>query len=110
MTGTRVMDLIGTTPRLAVEVTASLPAEMLTGLLKFGMTDSEETFDVGAPWFEEVRKNASAGLMDDLRLATREGIRPAGDLLGLALQPTVCPDIPAFLSRVEETPAEELWL
>jgi DNA-binding transcriptional ArsR family regulator len=104
------MDLIGTTPRLQVEVMVSLPAEMLTGLLKFGMEDSVETFDVGASWFEEVRKNASPGLLDDLREASREGIRPAGDLLGLALQPTVCPDIPTFLSRVENAPAEEIWL
>jgi hypothetical protein len=110
MTSARVMDLIGTTPRLSVEVAVSLPAEMLTGLLKFGMGDSEETFDVGAPWFEEVRKNASPELIDDLRHATVEGIGPAGDLLGLALQPPTCDDIPAFLSRVSETAADDLWL
>jgi DNA-binding transcriptional ArsR family regulator len=110
MATARVMDLIGTSPRLSVEVTTSLPAEMLTGLLKFGMDDSEDTFDVGAAWFEEVRKKASSDLLDDLRRASREGIRPAGDLLGFALQPTVCKDIPTFLDRVSETPAEELWL
>jgi Bacterial regulatory protein, arsR family len=110
MTSARVMDLIGTTPRLPVDVTVSLPAEMLTGLLKFGMRDSEETFDVGAPWFEGVRKSASPGLLEDLRLASREGIRPAGDLLGLALHPTVCEDVPSFLSGVEATAADEIWL
>jgi DNA-binding transcriptional ArsR family regulator len=104
------MDLIGTGPRLSVEVVPSLPAEMLTGLLKFGMEDSVETFDVGAPWFEEVRKNASRALLDELRRASREGIRPAGDLIGIVLQPTPCADIPSFLERVRGTEADELWL
>jgi DNA-binding transcriptional ArsR family regulator len=110
MTGARVMDLIGTGPRLSLDVIASLPAEMLTGLLKFGMEDSVETFDTGAPWFEEVRKNASSALLDSVERATREGIRPAGDLIGLALEPTVCPDVGSFLARVRETDEEELWL
>src|SRR6266550_7945744 len=106
----RVMDLIGTLPPLSVEIVPSLPAEMLTGLLKFGMEDSVETFDAGARWFEEVRKNASPELLDDLRRASHEGIRPAGDLIGIVLQPTPCADVPSFLERVEETEADELWL
>jgi hypothetical protein len=110
MTSARVMDLIGTSPRLSVEIAVSLPAEMLTGLLKFDMGDSEETFDAGAPWFEEVRKNASADLIDDLRQASLEGIGPAGDLLGVALRPPACEDIATFLSRVDETAADDLWL
>jgi DNA-binding transcriptional ArsR family regulator len=110
MAGTRVMDLIGATPRLTVEVIASLPAEMLTGLLKFGMEDSIETFEVGAPWFEEVRTKASPELREALSLATREGIRPAGDLFGIALRPAPCPDVESFLERVRDTEAEELWL
>jgi DNA-binding transcriptional ArsR family regulator len=110
MTDARVMDLIGTTPRLSVEVVPSLPAEMLTGLLKFGMQDSVETFDVGASWFEEVRTTASPELMDALRRATRDGIRPAGDLIGIALHPTASPDVGTFLERVRSIDADELWL
>ncbi len=110
MASARVMDLIGTTPRLSVEVTASLPAEMLIGLLKFTMSASEETFDVGATWFEEVRKGASSELMAALGRAHEDGILPGGDLIGLALQPPACPDVASFLRRVEETEADELWL
>jgi DNA-binding transcriptional ArsR family regulator len=110
MASARVMDLIGTTPRLSVEVTASIPAEMLIGLLKFSMQDSEETFDVGSAWFEEVRKKASPQLMDALRAAEHDGIQPAGDLIGLALEPPACSDVPAFLRRVREMEADELWL
>jgi hypothetical protein len=110
MTSTHVMDLIGTTPRVSVEVTVSLPAEMLIGLLKFGMTDSVETFDVGAPWFEEVRKNATPRLMDALDRARRQGVQPGGDLIGLALQRPACPDVPSFLQRLEEVEADEVWL
>jgi DNA-binding transcriptional ArsR family regulator len=110
MTSARVMDLIGTMPPLSVEVVPSLPADMLTGLLKFGMEDSVETFDVGSLWFEDVRTNASPELLDALRRASREGIRPAGDLIGIALRPTPCVDITSFLERVSATKADELWL
>lgn len=110
MAGARVMDLIGVTPRLSVEVAVSLPAEMLTGLLKFGMQDSVDTFDVGEPWFDEVRTTASPKLIEALERATQEGIRPAGDLIGLALRPTLSPDVPSFLDRVRQTDPGELWL
>jgi DNA-binding transcriptional ArsR family regulator len=109
-TNARVIDLIGRAPRLTVDVAVSLPAEMLTGLLKWGMQDSVETFDVGQAWFDEVRKKLSPELTAALDRGRRAGLYPGGNFVGLALLPPACEDIPSFIQRLREMEGPEVWL
>jgi hypothetical protein len=101
----KVVDLVGGPRGLAVEVVASLPSEMLAGILKYGMPESIDTFDVGREWFETVRARMSPELLALLAEAPE-----LGGPIGYALEEPRPKDVPAFIARLESLPEEDLWL
>jgi hypothetical protein len=101
----KVVDLVGGPRGLAVEVVASLPSEMLAGILKYGMPESIDTFDVGREWFETVRARMSPELLALLAEAPE-----LGGPIGYALEEPRPKDVPAFIARLESLPQEDLWL
>jgi DNA-binding transcriptional ArsR family regulator len=101
----KVVDLVGGPRGLAVEVVASLPSEMLAGILKYGMPESVDTFDVGREWFDTVRARMSAEL-----LALLVDAPELGGSIGYVLEEPRPQDVPGFIARLESLPKEELWL
>ena len=105
---TRVMDLTGATPRVSVTIEASLPIEFMLSMMKFEMTSSQETFEDGDTWFDEVRTKASSELRQALEGFTRK--RDAWIAPGLALQVPQHRTVPDFIDHIEQLPARDLWL
>jgi DNA-binding transcriptional ArsR family regulator len=107
--GPRVMNQIGTSAPPSVQVSASLPAELLISLVTFGSPESQATFEAGPAWFDEIRTKASPRLLELLD-PDRGGGWQWGTLVGLALQEPATEDVPAFIARIEALSAKDLWL
>jgi DNA-binding transcriptional ArsR family regulator len=107
--GPRVMNLIGTSAHPSVQVSASLPTEFLISLVTFGSPESQETFEVGSAWFNEVRTKASPRLLELLDLDHRGGWQ-WGTLVGLALKEPAAEDVSTFIARVEDQSPPDVWL
>jgi len=104
----RVMDLTGAGPRLSVAIQSSLPVEFMLSVMKFEMSSSQETFEDGETWFDEVRTKASPELLQALGgFTAKEG---AWISLGLALQTPQPQTVPDFIEQIESLPAQDLWL
>jgi DNA-binding transcriptional ArsR family regulator len=104
----RVMDLTGAGPGVSVTITASLPIEFMVSLMKFEMANSQQTFEDGETWFDEVRTKASPELLEALEgFATKRGAWIAP---GLALQTPQPKTVPEFIEQIELLPAQDLWL
>jgi DNA-binding transcriptional ArsR family regulator len=106
---TRVMDLTRGRSRISVEVTASLPVEMLVQLTAFESPESTDTYDEGSALFDRVRTRASGDLMAALSSGDGPDWKPWGNLIGLALLPTPAATVPEFVGRVERLGPDELW-
>jgi DNA-binding transcriptional ArsR family regulator len=106
----RVMNLIGTSGHLSVQVSASLPADFLVSLIAFGSPESAGTFDVGSAWFDEVRTKASRRLLELLDPGSGGGHGSWGCLVGLALLESATATVSEFISQVEGLAPNELWL
>lgn len=106
----RVLDLSHPGPRLEVVVRASPAAEMLIGLLRLGMDSAAETFDPRPPELEDDAEALSASTIGALDRLGGPGGQPWCNLLGLALRDLSEPTPAAFLSRLGDAPAVDVWL
>lgn len=109
----RLMDLTRTS-QPPVEVTASVPADFLVSLTKFGMEESAETFEDGERWFDEVRTKASPRLLRAWAGVSGKAGAAWGNLagvpLGMALESSPARTVPEFIARIEDLPARDIWL
>lgn len=105
-----VRDLTGREQAYAVQVEAGLTYEFLITLTAFGLPEEQPTYEIGADWFEKVRKKSSKALLTALdRIGTQAG-KVWVNLIGLATTSPATRDVPSFLRRVEALEPLELRL
>lgn len=106
----RVQDLTGRESGYQVQVEASLAYEFLITLCAMGNPEEQPTYEIGQPWFDNIRTVASPRLQAALdRLGPRIG-KVWVNLIGLATRAPAAPDVPSLLRLVDELEPRELRL
>lgn len=106
----RIRDLTGRELGFALQVESGLAYEYLVSLCGFATPGEHDTYELGREWFENLRREASRGLLDALdRIGTQAG-KVWMNLVGLATVSPATRDVPSLLGRVEGLDPLELRL
>ena len=96
-----VRDLTGRQQAHLVQVEAGLTYEFLITLTAYGLPEEQPTYEIGAHWFEKVRKESSKPLLAALDRIGNQAGKVWVNLIGLATFSPATRDVPSFLRRVE---------
>ncbi|MGH2572363.1 MAG: ArsR/SmtB family transcription factor [Actinomycetota bacterium] len=97
----RVMDLTGRPGATSVQIEAGLCHEFLVSLSAFGQPHEYGTLEVGLEWVENIRRRASADLLQGIeRIGARAG-KAWVNFLGLATRPPAVREVGDLLGRIE---------
>jgi DNA-binding transcriptional ArsR family regulator len=106
--GARVLDRARPPRDVDAAVHASLAVEFLMSLLAFGMPEAADTFDARPEGLSDDGVVPSAPTLRALDRLGGPGGRPLSGLIGPARRDPAA-DVPAFLGRLADVEAEEVW-
>jgi DNA-binding transcriptional ArsR family regulator len=105
-----VQDLTGRELGYQVRVGASLAYEFLITLCAMGNPEEQPTYEIGQPWFDNIRTVASPSLQAALHRVGLHVGKAWVNLIGLATGPPASTDVPSLLRLVDGLEARELRL